>query len=113
MKFKHILFPIDFSENSQHLNSQVEWLVEKFQSGTADAAGIDWQSAVYRKVQEEVKADRGLTIERMVELGRVSRSGFYRFDDNAQRCRADRPQIRTCKSLSAKWDSRESLLKCR
>jgi len=27
-----------------------------------------------------VKADRGLTIERMVELGRVSRSGFYRFD---------------------------------
>jgi transposase InsO family protein len=28
-----------------------------------------------------VKADQGLTIERMVELGRVSRSGFYRFDD--------------------------------
>ena len=28
-----------------------------------------------------MKADRGLTIERMVELGRVSRSGFYRFDD--------------------------------
>jgi transposase InsO family protein len=26
-----------------------------------------------------VKADRGLTIERMVELGRVSRPGFYRF----------------------------------
>jgi transposase InsO family protein len=26
-----------------------------------------------------VKADRGLTIERMVELGQVSRSGFYRF----------------------------------
>ena len=49
--------------------------------GTADAAGTDWKSAVYRKVQEEVKADRGLTIERMVKLGRVSRSGFYRFDD--------------------------------
>jgi transposase InsO family protein len=28
-----------------------------------------------------VKADRGLTIERMVGLGRVSRSGFYRFDN--------------------------------
>ena len=28
-----------------------------------------------------MKADRGLTIERMVELGRVSRSGFYRFGD--------------------------------
>jgi len=27
-----------------------------------------------------VKLDRGLTIERMVKLGRVSRSGFYRFD---------------------------------
>ena len=51
--------------------------------GTADAAGIDWKSAVYRKVQEEVKADRGLTIERMVELGRVSRAGFYRFDQDA------------------------------
>ncbi len=52
--------------------------------GTADAAGIDWQSAIYRKVQEEVKANRGLTIERMVELGRVSRSGFYRFDADKQ-----------------------------
>jgi len=27
-----------------------------------------------------VKASRGLTIKRMVKLGRVSRSGFYRFD---------------------------------
>jgi hypothetical protein len=46
--------------------------------GAADAAGVDWKSAVYRKAQEEVKAKRGLTIGRMVELGRVSRSGFYR-----------------------------------
>jgi transposase InsO family protein len=58
--------------------------------GAADAAGIDWKSAVYRKVQEEVNTSRGLTIERMVELGRVSRSGFYRFEDNAQPRRADR-----------------------
>jgi putative transposase len=58
--------------------------------GAADAAGINWKSAVYRKVQEEVKAKRGLTIERMVELGRVSRSGFYRFEDNGQPRRADR-----------------------
>ncbi len=35
-----------------------------------------------------MKADRGLTIERMVELGRVSRSGFYRFDSSAA-ARAD------------------------
>jgi transposase-like protein len=25
---------------------------------TADTAGVDWKSAVYRKVKEEVKADR-------------------------------------------------------
>lgn len=31
-----------------------------------------------------MKADRGLTIERMVELGRVSRSGFYRFHEDGQ-----------------------------
>jgi hypothetical protein len=36
--------------------------------GTADAAGTDWQSAVFRKIGEEVKADRGLTVERMVKL---------------------------------------------
>jgi transposase len=33
-----------------------------------------------RKVQEEMKAERGLTIGRMVELGGVSRAGFYGFD---------------------------------
>jgi putative transposase len=53
--------------------------------GTADAAGADWKSAVYRKIQEEVKANRGLTIERMVKLGRVSRSGFYRFHEGRKR----------------------------
>src|SRR5712675_114030 len=52
--------------------------------GTADAAGVDWKSAVYGKVEEEVKANRGLTIEHMVELGRVSRSGFYRFGASAE-----------------------------
>jgi putative transposase len=31
-----------------------------------------------------VKSERGLTIDRMVKLGRVSRSGFYRFDENAE-----------------------------
>jgi hypothetical protein len=49
--------------------------------GTADAAGVDWKSAVSQKVQGEVKAGGKLTVERMVKLGRVSRSGFYRFDD--------------------------------
>ena len=50
--------------------------------GTADAAGNDWKSAVYRKVEEEVKADRGLTVKRMVKLGGVSRASFYRFGEN-------------------------------
>lgn len=31
-----------------------------------------------------MKANRGLTIARMVELGRVSRSGFYRFDEDGR-----------------------------
>ena len=31
-----------------------------------------------------MKADRGLTIERMVELGGVSRASFYRFDTDCQ-----------------------------
>jgi transposase InsO family protein len=30
-----------------------------------------------------VKADRGLTVERMVKLARVSRASYYRFDENA------------------------------
>lgn len=31
-----------------------------------------------------MRADRGLTIQRMVELGRVSRPGFYRFDESGR-----------------------------
>src|SRR5215469_15641509 len=46
----------------------------------ADAAGIEWKSAVYGQVREEMKATNGLTIGRMVELGQVSRSSFDRFD---------------------------------
>ena len=44
---------------------------------------------MYRKVQEEMKADRGLTIGRMVELGGVSRASFYRFGAD-RRPRPDR-----------------------
>jgi len=49
--------------------------------GAADAAGTEWQSAVYRKIEEEIQAHRGLTVKRMVELGGVSRPSFYRFDE--------------------------------
>jgi putative transposase len=47
---------------------------------TADAAGVDWKSAICRQVEEEVKAGRALSIQQMVKLGGVSRSTFYRFD---------------------------------
>src|SRR5258708_35118950 len=50
--------------------------------GAADATGTDWKSAVYRKVKEEMKTDRGLAIARMVELGGVSRASFYRNDED-------------------------------
>jgi Transposase and inactivated derivatives len=46
----------------------------------ADAAGIEWKSALYDKVREEMTGGGGLTIRRMVELGRVSRSSLYRYD---------------------------------
>src|SRR5262249_9642522 len=47
-------------------------------------AGIDWKSVVLHKIEEEVRAGRGLTVERMVKLARVSRAGFYRFDENTK-----------------------------
>jgi hypothetical protein len=40
--------------------------------------GIESKSAVYRKVREEMNGSGGLTIQRMLELGRVSRCSFYR-----------------------------------
>src|SRR5580658_6107081 len=40
-----------------------------------DAAGTDWKSAVYRKVEEEAKADRGLTMARMVYSRRADERG--------------------------------------
>src|SRR5262249_27674294 len=49
--------------------------------GAADAAGTDWKSAVYQKIEEAMKANRGLAVTRMVELGGVSRASFYRFDE--------------------------------
>jgi transposase InsO family protein len=51
---------------------------------TADVAGSEWESAVFRKVKEEVRAGRGLTIERMVKLAWVSQASYYRFDENAE-----------------------------
>jgi transposase InsO family protein len=73
--------------------------------GTADAAGLDWKSAVYQKVQEEVKADRGLTLERMVKLGRVSRSGFYRFEDTEPEPDRDMDLRDAIQKIAVEWPS--------
>jgi putative transposase len=53
-----------------------------------------------------VKANRGLTIERMVELGRVSRSGFYRFDRDAKPSLATDMDLRDAiQRMALQWPS--------
>lgn len=53
-----------------------------------------------------MKANRGLTIERMVELGRVSRSGFYRLDDGAQRSPDQDMELRDAiQRIALEWPS--------
>jgi hypothetical protein len=42
-----------------------------------------------------MKADRGLTIGRMVELGGVSHAGFYRFDPDRRPDRAGVAPVRS------------------
>jgi putative transposase len=53
-----------------------------------------------------VNANRGLTIERMVELGRVSRSGFYRFDGDAKPGEAADMDLRDAiQRIALQWPS--------
>jgi transposase InsO family protein len=52
-----------------------------------------------------VTAKRGLTIERMVELGRVSRSGFYRFDDVEPGPEADMDLRDAIQKIAVEWPS--------
>jgi putative transposase len=52
-----------------------------------------------------VKANRGLTIERMVELGRVSRSGFYRFQEAAPRPNRDMELRDAIQKIAVEWPS--------
>ena len=54
--------------------------MQRIEEQRTDAAGIERKSAVYRKVREEMNGSGGLTIQRMLELGRVSRCSFYRYD---------------------------------
>ena len=53
-----------------------------------------------------MKLDRGLTIERMVKLGRVSRSGFYRFIGSGQPCKhADMDLRDAIQRVALEWPS--------
>ena len=54
-----------------------------------------------------MKTDRGLTVARMVELGGVSRAGFYRFDDEPEATRVVRDMdLRDAiQRIALKWPS--------
>jgi putative transposase len=52
-----------------------------------------------------VKAHRGLTIERLVELGRVSRSGFYRFEEGEPGPDRDMELRDAIQKIAVEWPS--------
>ena len=52
-----------------------------------------------------MKANRGLTIERMAELGRVSRSGFYRFADTESGPDRDMELRDAIQKIAVEWPS--------
>ncbi len=52
-----------------------------------------------------MKAHRGLTIERMVKLGRVSRSGFYRFEDTEPGPDRDMDLRDAIQKIAVEWPS--------
>ena len=53
-----------------------------------------------------MKADRGLSIERMVELGRISRSSFYRFDEDRPARRKGDMELRDAiHRIALEWPS--------
>jgi putative transposase len=52
------------------------------------------------------RADRGLTVSRMVELGEVSRSGFYRFDGDRPAGRDGDMELRSViQRIAVEWPS--------
>jgi putative transposase len=52
-----------------------------------------------------VKAGGRLTVERMVELGRVSRSGFYRFDGAEPGPEPDMDLRDAIQKIAVEWSS--------
>ena len=52
-----------------------------------------------------MKAKRGLTVRRMVELGGVSRASFYRFDEETTRADQDMDLRDAIQRIALKWPS--------
>ena len=50
-----------------------------------------------------MKAKRGLTVRRMVELGGVSRASFYRFDEETTRADRDMDLRDAIQRIALKW----------
>jgi hypothetical protein len=74
--------------------------------GAADAAGVDWKSAIYQKIEEEVEEKRGLKVKRMMELGGVSRASFYRFEeDDAPKLDPDMELRDAMQRIALEWPS--------
>ena len=61
---------------------------------------------MYRKVKEEMNTGRGLTVERMAQLGHISRASFYRFDENAHPGRDTDMELRDAiQRIALQWPS--------
>src|SRR5579862_8187093 len=76
--------------------------------GAADVAGVDWKTAIYQSIEEQVRTETAMTVAQMCGLGDVSRAGFYRFvngppisdayvelRDDIQRIALEFPRLRT------------------
>jgi putative transposase len=51
---------------------------------TAAAAGRDWKAVVGEQIRKETERGGAMTVERMCQLGGISRSGFYRMGSRSE-----------------------------
>jgi transposase InsO family protein len=56
--------------------------------GTAQAAGIEWKTAVYREIEKQGE-ETELSVQHMCDLAEVSRAGFYRAAPGREGTEAD------------------------
>jgi putative transposase len=53
--------------------------------GAAEAAGTEWKTAIYRHIQSQIEKGVAMTMQRMCQLGDVSRAGCYRLEAETER----------------------------